>query len=109
MPYSAEKILEMLPNPIKISVDESDLDFQTAKDIAKEKARETSNDPMLLAWYNGQTGDFYPKTQCGRLDKPAWIVYAESRGGDLTIDINDETFVFIYLSYNRPMRSGNRR
>ena len=53
---------------------------------------------MLLAWYDGKTGDYVPKTECGVGDKPAWIIYAESRGGDITIDINDEEYVFIYRS-----------
>ena len=36
-----------------------------------------------------KTGEGYPNIECGKGDKPAWVVYAESRGGDLTIDIND--------------------
>ena len=35
--------------------------------------------------------------ECGPGDKPAWVIYAESRGGDLTIDINEGQFVFIFL------------
>jgi len=33
---------------------------------------------------------------CCSDDKPAWLVYAESRGGDLVIDINGESYVFVY-------------
>jgi len=29
--------------------------------------------------------------------KSGWIVYAESRGGTIAIDINDEEYIFIYL------------
>jgi hypothetical protein len=53
---------------------------------------------MLLSWYNGKTNESYPNLECGPGDKPAWIIYAESRGGDLTIDINEGQYVFIYLS-----------
>ena len=84
---------------IELNSDKSDLDFLEAKDIAKQKAKETCSDPMLLSWYQGETGESYPDMECGPGDKPAWIVYAESRGGDLTIDINDGQFVFIYLSF----------
>jgi hypothetical protein len=49
----------------------------------------------LLAWYQGKTGGYVPKTECGVGDKPAWIIYAESRGGDITLDINDEEYIFI--------------
>jgi len=90
-------IKNFLTNPIHIKSES--LDFKTAKQIATQKARQLCSDPMLLAWYEGKTGDYVPKTECGAGDKPAWIVYAESRGGDITIDINDEEYIFIYKSY----------
>ncbi len=83
---------------IKLKIDNADLDFAEAKDFAKQKAEETGADPMLLSWYQGKTGESYPNLECGPGDKPAWITYAESRGGDLTIDINEGQYVFIYLS-----------
>jgi len=83
---------------IKLKIDKHGLDFTAAKDKAKQTAKEICDDPMLLSWYQGKTGESYPNLECGPGDKPAWIVYAESRGGDLTIDINKGQFVFIYLS-----------
>lgn len=83
---------------IKITVDDPALDFTEAKAFAKQKAKELCADPMLLSWYNGKTGESYPNLECGPGDKPAWIIYAESRGGDLTFDINQGEYVFIYLS-----------
>ena len=74
-----------------------DLDFEAAKSIARQKAMEFCRDPMLLSWCNGQTGAYYPNLECGTGGRPAWIVFAESRGGDLTIDINDGQYIFIYL------------
>jgi hypothetical protein len=53
---------------------------------------------MLLSWFQGKTGESYPNMECGPGDKPAWITYAESRGGDLVIDINQGQYIFIYLS-----------
>ena len=85
-------------NRIKIKTAESKLEFIRAKDIAKQKAKEICEDPMLLSWYQGDTGESYPDIECGRGDQPAWIVYAESRGGDITIDINKGQYIFIYLS-----------
>ena len=84
---------------IEVKIDKPDLDFAAAKGMAKQKAKEICDDPMLLSWYRGKTGESYPNLECGPGDKPAWIVYAESRGGDLTIDINKGQFVFIYLSF----------
>ena len=82
---------------INVTVDDPNLDFQTAHDVAKGKARNRCNDPMLLSWMNGKTGEYYPKVDCGRRDKPAWIVFAESRGGNLVINVNDGEYIFIYL------------
>lgn len=82
----------------RIEVRSSDpLDFGDAKDLAKEKAKELSADPMLLSWYNGRTGQGYPRFECGRGDKPAWFVFSESRGGDILVDVNDGEYIFIYL------------
>jgi hypothetical protein len=83
---------------IKIHIDDPTLDYAAAKNFAKQKAQEICDDPMLLSWYSGKTGESYPNLKCGPGDKPAWIIYAESRGGDLTIDINEGQYLFIYLS-----------
>ena len=85
-------------NHIKIQVDQKNLSAEQAKDIAKAKAKELSKDPMLLSWYNGRKGEYFPKMDCGTWDKPVWIVFAESRGADIAININDGDYVFLYLS-----------
>jgi hypothetical protein len=120
------KVTDYPGQHIKLKIDNPKLDFVEAKDLAKQKAKETSTDPalgfaeanetvadpaldfaeanetvadpMLLSWYQGKTGESYPNMECGPGDKPAWIVFAESRGGDLTIDINDGQYIFIFLS-----------
>ena len=83
---------------IELKSEQVDLDFASAMDLAKQKARELYDDPMLLSWYQGKTGEFYPDADCGPGDRPPWIVFAESRGADLTIDINEGQYVFVYLS-----------
>jgi hypothetical protein len=85
-------------NHIKLTLEEDDLDFASVKDIAKQKAKELAADPMLLSWYKGKTGEYYPNVECGRTDKPVWIVFAESRGADIAININDGDYIFLYLS-----------
>ena len=82
---------------IKLHIDDPDLDFSTAKASAKEKAGELCKHSMMLSWYSGKTGEFYPRFECGTGDKPPWIVFAEARGGNLFIDINDGEYVFIFL------------
>ncbi|UCH21015.1 MAG: AF1514 family protein [Deltaproteobacteria bacterium] len=82
---------------IKIGIDDKDLELVKAKEFAKQKAKELCPDPMLLSWYQGGTGESYPNLECGRGEKPAWVLYAESRGANLTIDVNDGQYIFIYL------------
>jgi len=89
---------DLVNNYVKLNIADRDLDFVEAHAIAKQKAKEFSADPMLLSWYQGKTGKYYPDIECGRSDKPAWVLYAESRGGDTAININNGEYIFIYLS-----------
>ena len=91
---------DMLTNPIRIQVDDESLDFTRAKQFADAEAKKVTADPMLLAWYNAKTGDFSPPVTCCGEDKPTWLIYAESRGGTICIDINEEEFVFVYRPFD---------
>ena len=86
---------EMLKDPIHLKVAE-ELDFSRARALADQQARQAGEEPMLLAWYNGVTGEFSPQVTCCGEDKPTWLLYAENRGGDVVIDINNEAYVFVY-------------
>jgi hypothetical protein len=87
---------EVLSNPVDVQIGNENLTFASAKLIADQKATELASDPMLLGWYDSSTGRYSPKLECCSDHKPGWIVYAETRGGDITIDINNEQYVFIY-------------
>ncbi len=82
---------------IKLKIDDPDLDLAKAREMAKVKSRELNKDAMLLSWYCRKTGDYSPKFECGYTNKPPWVIFAEARGGNLTIDINDGEYFFIYL------------
>jgi len=87
---------DVLKDPISIRVDDKDLSLKKARLIADQKADELASQPMLLGWYEKSSGRFSPDVTCCSEEKPGWVVYAESRGGRITIDINDEAYVFIY-------------
>lgn len=89
---------DMLDHPVIVRVDDKPLDFFGARALADQKARELSSDPMLLAWFDRKRGKFSPDVICCDSDKPTWLVYAESRGADISVDINNEDFVFVYKS-----------
>ena len=86
---------DVLTNPVLIHQGRP-LNFAQAREVADQKARELGADPMLLAWYEAKSGKFSPPVECCSETKPGWIVYAESRGGAITIDINNEEYIFIY-------------
>jgi hypothetical protein len=86
---------EMLKDPIEIRV-EGRLDFPQAQDLARRRAAEVCDEPLLLAWYDRARGQFSPQVTCCGEDKPTWLIYAESRGGDIVISINEEDYVFVF-------------
>ena len=87
---------EMLPHAVSIRVHETPPDLKAARLLADQKAFELAPDPMLLAWFEAKSGRFSPNVECCSETKPGWVVYAESRGGHLAIEINDLAYVFIY-------------
>lgn len=91
---------EVLTNPIQIETGERDLSLDKAREIADQEARKHSSDPVLVSWYEAKSGRHSPPVECCGEEKPAWVVYAESRGANITIDINQEDYVFIYLDYS---------
>jgi hypothetical protein len=80
-----------------LRVEKTGLDLETAKELAKRKAREICAESMLLSWNNAETGEYYPRTECGHSGRPPWVVYADARGADLIIDVNDGQYTFMFL------------
>ncbi len=54
---------EMLHLPIDVFIEDSDLDFYRARRVADTRARQVSEEPMLLAWYDRKSGDFSPRVE----------------------------------------------
>jgi hypothetical protein len=96
---ASNELMGFTGNHIRLTRNNPDLDLASATDIAREKAAELTDDPMLLAWSCGKTGEFYPTADCGSAGRPPWLVFAESRGADMAIDINDGEYIFLYLSF----------
>lgn len=82
---------------LNLHIEDPELDFSGAKKIAKDKALEICDFPMILSWKNAKTGESYPDYECGITDRPFWIRYAEGRGANLTIDINEGDYIFMIL------------
>ena len=82
---------------LNLNINDSDFDFLKAKQMAKDKAFKKCDNPMILSWKKGKTGESFPNYECGVEGKPFWIRYAEGRGANLTIDFNDGEYVFMIL------------
>lgn len=88
--------VKSLPTPVHMRIPEA-LDFTRAQRLAKEQARSFYHDAMLLSWYDRENGRYSPHdVECCSDGKPSWVEYANSREGNLTIDINDEEYIFIF-------------
>jgi hypothetical protein len=88
---------DMLSHPIEVRTEAgADLDFHRARALADEQVRKVEPDPMLLAWFDKKEARFSPNVTCCGTDKPTWLVYADSCGGDISVDVNDEEYVFVY-------------
>ena len=72
--------VEVLGELIALPAAEADLDFERARDLARAEARRIDPQAMLLSWHSRLTGEYYPNIECGRHERPPWIVWAASRG-----------------------------
>ena len=80
---------------VDISIDDGEVGFDAARKRADELAVDRLEEPLLVAWYDGVAEMGHPDVQeC--TDKPGWQVYAESRGGALTVDVNNGKYILIY-------------
>lgn len=74
-----------------------ELDFDSARAMAGLLVGKVMADAMMVAWYDGATGKGHPDaSEC--TDKPGWLAYAESHGGELRVNINHHQYVFIFAS-----------
>ena len=90
--------VEMLSNRHDIATESIEMSFSEARKLADEKAGLNLVDPMLLAWMDAKTGRFSPNVVCCGKKKPSWLIYAETRGAELSVNVNDLSYVFVYRS-----------
>ena len=82
---------------VALTVEDPDLDLAAASQLAKTEARNINSNAMMLSYHSEKTGEFWPAYDCGGNGRPPWIVFAESRGYNLKIDINKGEYEFFYL------------
>ncbi len=83
---------------VEVSVHGVALDYAAARAVAQSLAEKANDEAMLVAWFDGKTGAGHPEVHECTGNKPGWLAYAESHGGNLRVNINDHEFVFIFVS-----------
>lgn len=83
---------------IDVSVQGAALDYAAADALADVLAKKVARDVMLVAWFDGKNDVGYPVVQECTGDKPTWLAYAESHGGNLSVNINGGEFVFVFAT-----------
>jgi hypothetical protein len=80
---------------VRVRVEGVELDFEAASGLAKHVASKIEGETMLLAWLDSRRGKEYPQVpEC--MHQPGWVAYAESRGADLRVVVNDGDYVFLF-------------
>ncbi len=82
---------------ILIAITGADLDFETARSMARIMAMQENGETDCLAWLDARQGRQSPAAvQCEIKGRPGWEVYGENHGGRLKIIFNDGEYVFIH-------------
>ena len=91
--------IEYTLDTIHLSVDDPNLELAAASALAKEKARAMDTNAMMLSYHSGKTGEYWPTYDCGGNGRSPWLVFAEARGYNLKIDINNGDYEFFYVRF----------
>jgi hypothetical protein len=87
------------PGETFLYIDDPDVNFEWAQHVAFERVKKYDSDPMLVGWYDRKKGKVSPSESCeDKESEPGWVRYAKSHGGNLTVNVNDGEYIFIYRS-----------
>jgi len=87
---------ENLQGVVHLRLQGPHLDLERAKEASRHLAHTYASNPELVSWYDGKEKTFFPEGECCTDEKPDCLEYARSRGGNLTVEVNDMEYVFVY-------------
>ena len=94
--YEKWRVAENGPE-VGVTVTGCELDFDTAQRLAQALAARRGAEAMLVAWFDRRRGRASPEVpECQH--RPGWLVYAQSHGGNLRVDVNGGEYVFIFAT-----------
>jgi hypothetical protein len=87
------------PGETFLNIDDKNHNFETARDKALDRVKTYDSDPMLVGWYDRKCGRESPSEGCeDEGSDQAWVRYAKAHGGNLTVNVNNGEYIFIYRS-----------
>jgi len=87
----------MLPPPVvRLKIEDERCDLSCARDVAIAVAKNYGFESHLLSWFDKRGGTHSLMDECCVDGEPSWIASAEARNGNLTVDVNNEDYVFIF-------------
>ncbi|RPJ02024.1 MAG: hypothetical protein EHM36_12885 [Deltaproteobacteria bacterium] len=90
------------PTVVHLEIKDPSCDFECVMKAAKVKAESYDNAPRLLSWFDKKGGSFSPGDCCVE-GEPSWLAFAQAKGADLTIDVNNEDYIFVFrMSHGLP-------
>jgi hypothetical protein len=93
----------LLPRVVNLELDDSQCEFDCAKEAAIAEARSYDNAPQLVSWFDKKGQHSFPEDECCVEGEPSWLAYGAAHGADLTVDVNREDYVFMFrLSHGEP-------
>jgi len=79
---------------ITVPANKSSIDFSEARRLAVNRASESLNEPVIVAWKDDQTSKYGPEIPGGSAER--WHQYADSHEGKLELKVGD-AFHFIFV------------
>ena len=83
---------------IDVTIHGVPLDYAIASAIAQRLTQQAAGETLLLAWFDAKNNAGHPDVQECTGDKPGWLAYAQSHGGNLAVNINGGEFMFVYAT-----------
>jgi hypothetical protein len=83
---------------IDVTIQGVALDYACASAIAQRLTAQAAGETLLLAWFDAKNNAGHPDVRECTGNKPGWLAYAESHGGNLAVNVNGGEFVFVFAT-----------
>ena len=93
-----------MEQPIHLTLPE-DVDFTEAEKAARKAARRAKGELSLVSYYDRARDKMSPESSAMCAGEKGYQVYAESRGADIRVIINDGRYDFYFMEF-RAERDG---